>query len=111
MKVFAVCFGDAASSPVSQMLSSGAANDVETKDGRAAYKRISQMVPDLVVFDGDQRPSHVAQTLRAILQLKKLQHTRIIVVAAHSSPQIAEFASDVRVQIVSPEEAREVLSG
>jgi len=106
MKVFAVCFGESANSPVSQLLTSGAA---ETKDGGAAYRRISQMVPDLVVFDGDQRPSHVAQTLRAILQLKKLQHSRFVVVAAHPSQQIMEFASDARVRIVSPEKAGEVL--
>lgn len=109
MKVFAVCFGDAASLPVSQLVASGVADDVEMKDGGAAYKRISRMVPDLVVFDGDRRPSHVAQTLRALLQLKKLQHSRFVIVCEHPSPQIMEFTGDARVRIVSPEEAGEAL--
>jgi len=111
MKVFVVSFGDGANSPVSRLVASGAPDDVETKDGGAAYKRISRMVPDLVVFDGDRRPGHVAQTLRAVLQLKKLQQSRFVVVAAHPSPQFMEFANDARLRIVSPEEAREVLPG
>jgi chemotaxis response regulator CheB len=109
MKLFAVCFGDSANSPISQFLERGSEVDIETQDGGAAYKRISKMIPDVIVFDGDQRPSHVTQTLRAILRVKKLQDSQIIIVTKHAAPRFQEFSNLIRVRIVPPDEARALL--
>lgn len=111
MKCFGICFGEPNPAVFGRLAERAETFDLETEDGGRAYSQISKIVPNLIIADGDQKPGHVVQTLRAVLQLKKLKDARIVIVTAERPERIVEFAKGTRVEVVSADELDAILRG
>jgi hypothetical protein len=109
MRCFGICFGEPDPAVFGRLAKWTETFHLETEDGGRAYTQISKMMPDLIIADGDQKPGHVVQTLRAVLQLKKLKDARIIIVTAERPERIIEFAKGTRVEVVSVDELDAIL--